>query len=423
LIRAIGGEWITGAEVRERLSRLAEQYHQAMITSNGFYNDELSLEEATMFLRELLFEFPFNDRRVDAVTSFVESRSQAVQLAAMLSQFGSMLIPKNELRLGFIYNANSQRSGKSLLAKIVNIPVNGRMATQSWNIKDEELRKVLDAEIMAGSRYIVFDNVRGHMASPVLEAFMTAPVWRGRILGTPRMFEAANLTTVYITGNDMTVSSDMAQRCLICDLFVQEANVQDRTVSKPISDAWLMETTNRQAILSALWAIIRHWDAAGRPLAEESLRVGYQRWCEVFGGLVQFAGFGDCLAMPSEVESEVNTEMAHMKALVKTLSAPLLRKEEAEQLKEYEFQDVVNAAHEGGYFTWMLDGKEVIEAVGGRNYVLTAKSNTKFGRLLHRYAPPLGARVFRLTPLDTVRLSSKGTGRHKRFVFEQSVTG
>jgi len=35
------------------------------------------------------------------------------------------------------------------------------MATQSWNVKDEELRKVLDAEVMRGSNYIVFDNVRG----------------------------------------------------------------------------------------------------------------------------------------------------------------------------------------------------------------------------------------------------------------------
>jgi hypothetical protein len=51
----------------------------------------------------------------------------------------------------------------------------------------------------------------------------------------------SNLATVFITGNDMTVSPDMAFRCLICDLFVQEANVQERKVAKPITDSWLMD--------------------------------------------------------------------------------------------------------------------------------------------------------------------------------------
>jgi hypothetical protein len=110
-----------------------------MTSSNGYYDDNLPLEKATEFLRELLIEFPFSDWRTDAPPAppdderFViahgpNSRSQAVQVAAMLSQFCTGLLPANEMRLGFIYNANSQRSGKSLLAKLAIVPANGRMA-------------------------------------------------------------------------------------------------------------------------------------------------------------------------------------------------------------------------------------------------------------------------------------------------------
>ncbi len=55
----------------------------------------------------------------------------------------------------------------------------------------------------------------------------------------------------------------MSYRCLMVDLFVQEANVQERKVWKPIDDTWLMNRKNRCEILSALWAIIRHWDGGG----------------------------------------------------------------------------------------------------------------------------------------------------------------
>jgi hypothetical protein len=198
---------------------------------------------------------------------------------------------------------------------------------------------------------------------------------------------------------------------------VEEANVQERVISQPISDAWLMEWKNRHRILSALSTIIRYWYKEGKPLAKDNLRAGYEGWCQVYGGLVQFAGFGDCLAQPSEVETEVNTEIAHMKSLVKAMAEALLR-DPPEQRVEWAFQDIVNVAHEEGLFSWALDGKE--DTAG--SFILTSKAIPKVGRILNRYAPRMpGARVFRITPTKTVRVSTVGSNRHKRFVFELSM--
>ena len=40
-----------------------------------------------------------------------------------------------------------------------------------------------DAEVLAGSTYLCFDNVRGYVGSQSLEGLMTSPDWTGRVLG------------------------------------------------------------------------------------------------------------------------------------------------------------------------------------------------------------------------------------------------
>lgn len=402
-----------------------------MIDSGGYYDDSLELNDAVMYLRERLFEFPFSDWITDGVV-LPQSRSQAVQIMAMLSQFAPGMIPREALRMAFIHNSNAQRSGKSLLLKLIIVPANGHMATQAWNPKEEELRKVLDAEVLRGSSYIVFDNTRGFVSSQVLEAFLTTPIWTGRVLTRSQMFTASNTATVFFTGNDINVSSDIKHRSLLVDLFVQEANVQERKVEKPIDDTWLMDKANRKEMLSALWAIVRHWNEAGRPLATENLRAGFERFCSVFAGMTIFAGFGDPMVEPSDVETEIDTEMADMKALVKALAESILK--EGEKREEYTFQEVVNMAHLNGCFDWLLDGKDVqaedVPGVpGGKHadYVLKADSNSRFGRLLRKYAPAAGeatvkkVRLFRLTQDRSVRFSSTGKQRHKRFVVESTA--
>jgi hypothetical protein len=143
-------------------------------TSGGYYDDGMSFEDGVTYFRTLLAEFPFADWR-ELNDGTKESRSQAVHMSAMLSQAAPLLISRDSSRPGYLYNSNSQRSGKSLLMKIAIIPVNGRMASQSWS-KDEELKKTIDAEVLRASRYIAFDNVRSHthVASQVLEGFMTS---------------------------------------------------------------------------------------------------------------------------------------------------------------------------------------------------------------------------------------------------------
>jgi hypothetical protein len=191
--------------------------------------DHLSLRQSTDRLRKVLREFPFRDWRLEVLPTGEEvwqSRSQAVQVVAMLSLFCMAMIPNGANRMGIIYNANSQRSGKTLLAKLAIMTNCGAFKAQSWKCNEADLNKVLDSELMAGSMYICFDNVRGYIGSQTLEGLMTAPHWTGRVLGRTQMFTAENRLNLFITGNDCMVSPDMSHRCLICDLFVEQGDVQ-----------------------------------------------------------------------------------------------------------------------------------------------------------------------------------------------------
>ena len=390
---------------------------KTLISSNGYFDDSLSLLQCTDYLRHRLGEFPFSEKKPlsdldGASPDFFQSRSLSVQIAAMVSQAHPGLLPAHASRMGYIYNSNTERSGKTLLCKISLMPFHGKMAVQTWTKKEEDLRKAIDAEMLGGARYIVFDNVRRHIQSASIEALMTNPTWTGRVLGRTEMFQVRNQATIFFTGNDCTVSPDMAHRCLVCDLFVEEANVQERQVIDPISDDWLMRRENRFKILSALFGLVRYWNAAGRPKPSGRLRVGFERWCNIYAGIVEFAGFGDCLAEP-EVEKDVNTEAADMRVLVLEL---LKKGEESVRRLEFSFQQIVNTAHEAGVCGWALEGKEE-----HGDFILTHKSEIKFGKLLRKYAPlKPDVRRFRISASEVVQIHCTSRNQNRRYIIERA---
>jgi hypothetical protein len=383
---------------------------------------EWGLDTAVHYLRELLQEFPFADWTEETYPDgevFRQSRSQAVQLAAMLSMFCKGLVPKGTSRMGFIYDANSPRSGKTLLAKLAIIPIYGSFRAQTWNPKDEELRKVIDAEVLAASGYVCFDNVRGYIASPVVEALMTTSDWTGRVLGKTQMFTVTNNMTVFMTGNQCLVQPDIGHRCLKCELHLDTNNVHDRGVENIIDDYWLQQKENRINILSALWAIVRSWEKAGRPSASSfGYRPfsGFERWCEVIGGLVAHAGFGNCLEQPTEREYGGAPEN---KAIVDLISL-IIEKEPGVSVIYRNFQEVVDICHENALFDWLLDGR-----MKEGNYEVTTKVRSSFGLLLGRYAPYVGDTKNPKKPISykidfdgqqkTVYFGCKGKFRHKKY--------
>jgi hypothetical protein len=144
--------------------------------------DKLPLEFCKPVLDDLLREFPFAD----------SGRSKAVAIAAMLTVYGAGLLPRKSLRPCFVFLANAEGAGKTLLVKVCTVPVFGFSSTTSKPKDEDEMRKVLLTAIIEGRHVLCFDNFKGRLASESLEGFLTSQDWQGRILGGSKTFTGGN---------------------------------------------------------------------------------------------------------------------------------------------------------------------------------------------------------------------------------------
>ena len=367
------------------------------------FAQDMPLDEARTVLKNLVREFPFGDRKEDG-----RSRNEAIVIAGMLAMFAAPLLRPQARRLNFMFSSNSVGSGKTLLAQMAIITSLGTCDVQPLPENQEDWRKILDTESLAGSPYILFDDCNGFLKSPTLNAFLTASTWTGRKMNTQQKFAVPKIATVFLTGNNLEVTPDVARRFLHCRMLTDEADPQARKIEKTFSDEWLEKPEVRSQLLACLWSIVRSWDEAGRPGPDRIIR-GYEPWCAVFGGMVKHAGFGDPME-PLPVEESGNSELADMTALVSHLAKGI------DDSSEFSFQDVVEAAIEVNAFTWMLEGKEEREGKDGpRRYVLTARANSKFGRLL---AEQYGGKKFRLPSGRVVRWGQSGKNRQRLYTLE-----
>ena len=93
---------------------------------------------------------------------------------------------------------------------------------------------------------------------------------------------------MFVTGNGCTVSPDMRRRTLFVELFMENERAEDRKFQRELDEAALLNM--RSAILSALWAFVREWNAAGRPKPSRT-HSSFPQWAEIIGGIVEFAGY------------------------------------------------------------------------------------------------------------------------------------
>lgn len=365
--------------------------------------DDMSLEQAVALIVDLHREFDFagwNGSRTKA-------RDLAAHVAAMLAFYGASLLPGLAQRLGVLYNANSHRSGKTLLFKMVVAPVLGRVRVRSLPRNDEEFRKMLDSAALNASPYIILDDVGGNLRNNDLNAFMTSAHWSGRVMHSQKEFEVVNRAMVFVTGHNLSVESDLAGRLLQVKLHLNEADVRERRIMRVVDDEYLARTAIRSDILTALWTIIREWDAAGRRKGTTRMG-GFERWGEIFGGCVEFAGFGDPCERPPD-DGDADSEFEDMLALVYALTDRIM---DGERSEEFTFAEVLETAVELDAFAWIIDGRWRNPGDGQRVYEPTNKTRAILGKL---FADKYGGRVFSLSDGRRAQFGRKGKNRSRRY--------
>jgi hypothetical protein len=375
-------------------------------TDSGELDVKATCETVNVALSAFLREFPF-----------VTPLDLAVQVCAMVSFYGALLLPMNGARLSWLMKANKHRSGKTLLIKIAIIPVMGKAIVQPFPKNEEELKKLLDATAIGGKSYLVLDDISGHLKSGELNGFLTAAHWGGRKMHTQTDFEAKRQAVVFLSGHEVTLSPDLGGRVLECRLHVGEADAFKHKVKTVLDDAALERSHLRSDLCSAMWALIKAWHTGGRPEVFKrgdkevaaSVRPGFQDFCRVFGGMVMMAGFEDPIGNRPDDQSS-DPEYDDWLALMKALADDFL---EDDKMKEFTFAQLIEKCLDLDAFKWAIQGawktdKETKE----RWFEASDRTQSMMGRM---FAEKYNNTTVDLTDGRKLRFGRHGKNRHRRY--------
>jgi hypothetical protein len=156
---------------------------------------------------------------------------------------------------------------------------------------DEEMRKRITAKLINSPNFVFIDNVRNHIAYSSLAAAITAGVWEDRILGVSRTVRVPVTSTWVITGNNPSLSSEMARRCvrIRIDTGREQPWMRDPSEFKhPDLLQWVK--MNRGQLIWAGLVLVQNWIANGRPMPVNKNMGMFEQWCQVMGGILEVNG-------------------------------------------------------------------------------------------------------------------------------------
>ena len=250
----------------------------------------------SLFFDDLLVDFPF-----------VSPSDRAHALAALLLPFVRRLIDGcTPLHL---IEAPARGAGKGLLCNLVSIlTTGGDCVARTLPESDEEIRKMLTAELATGRPIILLDNAndKQSLASASLASVLTTQSWTDRILGRTEMITVPNKAMWMLTANNPKLSKDIVRRAvrIRIDPKVDRAWLRASFKHQPLL-TWVRE--HRSELVRAALVLVQAWIAAGRPLSRAQLG-SFEEWAMVMGGVLEVAGVEGFLGNLDDLYANADTE-------------------------------------------------------------------------------------------------------------------
>ncbi|MFZ2633868.1 MAG: hypothetical protein WA081_19720 [Desulfosalsimonadaceae bacterium] len=139
-----------------------------------------------------------------------------VFISALLTAVIRPLLPTAP---GFCFTAPAAGTGKTLAAVCAAIIAGeNRPAVMPGGSQkdDEEIRKKLFAVLREGAGVLIFDNINGVFSSDSVCAMLTNETFKDRILCVSNTVAVSSATTLFLTGNNLTLAGDLCRRILTC---------------------------------------------------------------------------------------------------------------------------------------------------------------------------------------------------------------
>jgi putative DNA primase/helicase len=233
---------------------------------------------------------------------FADEASKANALGLLLLPFVREYIGDFPTPLHLIV-APEVGTGKTLLAQAALLPGCGVVALTAETRNEEEMRKRITAQLLNGTRAVVFDNIAGAITSSVLAGALTSGTWTDRKLGESREVVMPIRNVWVATGNNLELTDEHTRRAVPIVLDPGDVRPSERPKDAyRHADLQAWARANRSALASAALTLIRHWlegdalaDVTGRferirVLTDSTQTLGsYERWGTVIGGILAAA--------------------------------------------------------------------------------------------------------------------------------------
>lgn len=176
-------------------------------------------------------------------------------------------------------------TGKGLLANVVTLPSNpAGPRLMSPGRDDDEWRKRITASLAGGHSHVNLDNAKGKIESGALAGVLTTKLWTDRVLGRSENVTLPNSVTWILTGNNLSLDSELARRSMRIrlDSNMERPWERDR-FTHPDLIGWMQE--NRGEIVTAILTIINNWVVNGMPKGK--FRLGsFEAWSTTISGIL-----------------------------------------------------------------------------------------------------------------------------------------
>lgn len=281
--------------------------------------------------------FPQNPTKSDAADAldrlddllhgfpFVDDASRSVALSGILTPVARAAMAVSPLH---VVSAPSPGSGKSFLVDLCSAVISGTVApVMTAGKSEDETEKRLAATMMAGSPVIAIDNVNGQLYGDALCQCVERPIVKFRVLGESRMVEIENKTTMFATGNNISLVDDMARRSVLCNL---DPNMERPELRQFDDDPLSRILDNRGQCIADALTVVRAYKIAGSPGKLPRL-ASFGEWSDLIRSALVWLGREDPLATMEKVR-DADGRLANLRAFVAAwwASSPGARRTAAE---------------------------------------------------------------------------------------------
>lgn len=240
---------------------------------------------------------------------FASDVDRAVALAMLLTAIN---------RQAFAYappfgiSARTYGSGKTYLAHVVNLLICGRPAPVTAPPKDpQEEQKTYAAALLRAVALFLLDNVEYQLVSDFLAAATTSEEVSLRLFGALKNVTVSTAVTFIVTGNNLTLTADLAVRFLVCRLDPKSEHPENRRFERDLM-TWIPQ--HRGRLVAAAITFLRGFLVSGdKPDIEPWQR--YPEWDRVIRSAIVWAGLPDPLLSLRTGENRDPRRLEHVELM------------------------------------------------------------------------------------------------------------